>query len=57
MTDIPDSNGVRMMTNIVDAEPNELTIGAAVEVAWETMSAEVSIPRFRFSDLTSVENV
>ena len=38
---------VRLMTNIVDAEPEVLEIGAEVEVAWEKMSDEVTVPRFR----------
>ena len=40
-------NSVRMMTNIVDAEASELTIGQPVQLAWEKMSDTVSIPRFR----------
>jgi uncharacterized OB-fold protein len=42
-------NGVRVMTNIVDAEVHELQIGKPVQVAWETMSQFVSIPRFKFT--------
>jgi len=40
-------NTVRLMTNIVAAEPSELQIGKPVQVAWETMSKYVSIPRFK----------
>lgn len=40
-------NNVRLMTNIVDAEDRELEIGKPVQVAWETMSQFVAIPRFR----------
>jgi len=39
-------NSVRLMTNIVNAKPDELQIGKPVQVAWETMSKYVSIPRF-----------
>lgn len=49
MTGVDSTNSVRFMTNIVDADSQELQIGKAVEVAWETMSEEVSVPRFRFS--------
>jgi uncharacterized OB-fold protein len=42
-------NAVRMMSNIVDGTVTESDIGRTVHVAWETMSEEVSIPRFRFS--------
>jgi uncharacterized OB-fold protein len=41
-------NSVRLMTNMVDCEESELQIGKPVQVAWETMSQYVSIPRFRF---------
>jgi uncharacterized OB-fold protein len=50
VSDIANGNGVRMMSNIVDAEPGDLRIGRPVAVAWETLSEEVSVPRFRFSD-------
>ena len=43
------TNGIRMMTNIVDAEESELEIGQAVELAWEKMSDMVSIPRFKLA--------
>jgi len=39
-------NSVRLMTNIVDAEPAALRIGDPVRVVWETISEYVSIPRF-----------
>lgn len=40
-------NGVRMMSNLVDVAPDAVRIGMPVQVAWETMSDEVSVPRFR----------
>ena len=43
------ANTVRMISNIVDSTVVDADIGRPVEVAWETMSGEVSIPRFRFS--------
>ena len=41
------AGGVRMISNIVDADPDELSIGLALEVAWEDMSDDLAIPRFR----------
>ena len=49
MSGVENANGVRMMTNLVEADVNDLPIGGDVEVAWETMSDEVSIPRFKFT--------
>lgn len=50
MAGVEDSNSVRMMSNIVDADPESMAIGRPVEVVWETMSDEVSVPRFKFTD-------
>ena len=44
---LTDSGGLRMISNLVDVKPGELEIGAAVEVVWEDMSAELAVPRFR----------
>lgn len=44
---LEDSGGLRMISNLVDADPNALAIGMPVEVVWEDMSAELAIPRFR----------
>lgn len=41
------ADGVRLMSNIVDTAPEALEIGMPVAVVWETMSDEVSVPRFR----------
>lgn len=41
------SGGLRMISNVVGATPDELAIGAPVELVWEDMSAELAIPRFR----------
>jgi uncharacterized OB-fold protein len=39
--------GARLLGNIVDAEPETVKIGAAVEVAWDHVSADSVIPRWR----------
>ena len=39
--------GVRMISNIVDCVPDELEIGMALEVVWEDMSPDLTLPRFR----------
>jgi len=44
---LEDSGGVRMISNVVDVEPDELAIGLPVEIVWEDMSEELAIPRFR----------
>jgi uncharacterized OB-fold protein len=41
------AQGARMVSNLVDAEPEEVSVGMPVEVAWEDMGPELAIPRFR----------
>ncbi len=41
------NNSVRIMTNIVGAEDEELEVGLPVKLVWEKMSDMVSIPRFK----------
>lgn len=41
------AGGVRMISNLVDLDPDEIEIGMPVEVVWEDMSAELAVPRFR----------
>jgi len=39
--------GVRMMTNIIDCDPQAVEIGMAVEVAFEDVTEEITLPQFR----------
>ncbi len=41
------SGGVRMMSNIVGIEPDQVEIGMPVELVWEDMSKDLAVPRFR----------
>ena len=41
------AGGVRMISNVVGASPEELAIGLPVELVWEDMSTELAMPRFR----------
>ncbi|HUI02914.1 MAG TPA: Zn-ribbon domain-containing OB-fold protein [Acidimicrobiales bacterium] len=45
--ELDDAGGARMVSNLVEAEPTEAAVGMAVEVVWEDMGPEVSVPRFR----------
>jgi len=44
---LEEAGGVRVISNLVDVEPDQLEIGMPVEVVWEDMSADLAIPRFR----------
>ena len=39
--------GVRLISNLVDANPEELRIGMPVELVWEDMGPDLAMPRFR----------
>ena len=41
------TNGVRMISNVVDTPLDEIAIGMPVELVWEDMSEDLTIPRFR----------
>ena len=44
---LEDSGGVRIISNLVDVNPDDLKIGLPVELVWENMSADLAVPRFR----------
>jgi hypothetical protein len=44
---LEDAGGIRMISNLVDVEPEDIEIGMPVELVWEDMSANLAIPRFR----------
>ena len=39
--------GVRMHTNVIGIDPKEVEIGMRVEVAWDDVTPEISLPKFR----------
>ena len=41
--------GVRMMTNIVGCDPEAVAIGEAVEVTFDDVTDEVTLPKFRLA--------
>jgi len=41
------AGGVRMISNLVSVAPEDVAVGLAVDLVWEDMSPELSIPRFR----------
>ena len=45
--DLDDAGGARMVSNVVDVAPHDVTVGMAVEVVWEDMGPELALPRFR----------
>ena len=46
--DLPE--GVRIVSNLVGADPRDVHIGMPVELVWEDMSDDLALPRFQKSD-------
>lgn len=44
------AEGPRMMSNIVDAEPEQVFVGATVAVDFSAWSEDISLPVFRLTD-------
>jgi uncharacterized OB-fold protein len=44
--------GVRMMTNIINCDPNTVTVGMAVKVTWEELEDGRNLPLFEPLDAT-----
>ena len=47
MTYVELEEGVRLLTNIVDCDPDSVAIGMPVEVTFEDVTPEVSVPLFK----------
>jgi uncharacterized OB-fold protein len=44
--DFPECGHVRLVSNVIDADPAELHIGMQVSVVWETAGNDMLVPRF-----------
>jgi 3-oxo-4,17-pregnadiene-20-carboxyl-CoA hydratase alpha subunit len=45
--DLDGAPGARIVTNLVEVEPEDVAIGQDVVVAWEDMGPDLALPRFR----------
>jgi len=45
--ELPDASGVRLISNIVDADPAHIRIGQTVQVVWHTLPDGEVVPRFK----------
>jgi uncharacterized OB-fold protein len=46
VVELDDAPGARLFTNIVECDPDSVRVGQAVEVAWDDVGGDVTIPRF-----------
>jgi uncharacterized OB-fold protein len=47
VVELADAGGVRLVSNVVDIDPELVSIGLAVTVVWDDVSDGVAVPRFR----------
>jgi uncharacterized OB-fold protein len=45
--DLDEAGGARIVSNLIDIDPADVSIGMRVDVVWEDMGPELSVPRFR----------
>ena len=49
LVELPDAGNVRIISNLVDVPPEEVRVGLEVEVVFEEVDADLTLPRFRCS--------
>jgi uncharacterized OB-fold protein len=47
IVELPDAGGVQLVSNIVDCEPDDLRVGMEVEVVFDDVTEDVTLPKFR----------
>jgi uncharacterized OB-fold protein len=47
LVELEEQHGLRLVSNLVDVPPDEIEIGMAVEVVFEQVSDDVTLPLFR----------
>ncbi len=47
VVELDDAPGVRLLSNLVESVPEEAAIGLPVEVVWDEVDADLTVPRFR----------
>jgi uncharacterized protein len=47
LVEFADAPGVRLISNVVDAGPEELEVGMQLQLAWEDLAPGKALPRFR----------
>lgn len=47
VVELDDQKGLFTIGNLFDAEPEELSIGMALEVTWEQLNDEITLPQWR----------
>jgi uncharacterized OB-fold protein len=49
VVELPGTGGIRLVASIVDCDPGDVVIGAAVELVWYDVREGTTIPCFRLA--------
>lgn len=47
VVELPDAGGVHIVSNIVDCDPDDLHVGMEVEVMFDDVTEQITLPKFR----------
>ena len=47
VVELDDAPGARLISNVLDVDPSDVSVGMRVEVAWDEAGPDVVLPRFR----------
>jgi len=47
LVELPEAGNIRMVSNIVDCRPEDLKIGMPVEVIFDDVTEEITLPKFK----------
>ena len=49
LVELPDAQNTRLVGNLLDAKNEEIAVGKAVEVVWEDVNEQVTLPQWRLA--------
>ncbi|MFJ6852334.1 Zn-ribbon domain-containing OB-fold protein [Streptomyces sp. NPDC091271] len=55
VVDLPDAPGARLVSNVIDVAPEDVTIGMELQVAFHPISDDWLLPVFRPAEATAVD--
>lgn len=47
LADFPQAGNIRLLSNMVDCRPDELSVGMPVKVVFDDITGEISLPKFK----------
>lgn len=56
IVELPDAGGTHIVSNMVDCDPEELEIGMPVEVVFEDVTDEITLPKFRIVEQSAEQS-